>query len=379
MVWLRSVHMQVRIWHNEASSHYACMPVTSSALLQCSSQGSRSRCALFLRLPTTLQKTGMLRQQDVMTAAAVDTPADGDGHDQSSTGDCSEACCNGEHGRKPYQPKEEAIFSGFVRNGHRFLPLWYLKYNWISLCTTRKRVFCLYCQFVQANRRMTFSTKADQAFSEKGFDNYKKAIEKFSVHDKSSSHNEAMLKWHALAGPPVNEQLDSQSANAQATHRAGLLKQLEGMLFLLRQGLALRGHTEAEGNLPQLLAAWGHGCQVIRTWLKENKYMLHDIVSEIICIMGQKVLRRVIGRIKQNERNWYALIADEATDVACNTQLNLSVRYVDDEYVVHEDCVGLVCLPNGSAETIAAVIKDVLSDALFPYPCAEVRHMMVLQ
>ncbi len=42
----------------------------------------------------------------------------------------------------------------------------------------------------------------------------------------------------------------------QTTRCAGLLKQLEAMRFLLRQGMALRGGEEGEGNLPQLLSCW---------------------------------------------------------------------------------------------------------------------------
>ena len=54
------------------------------------------------------------------------------------------------------------------------------------------------------------------------------------------------------------------------------------------------------------------------------------------------------------------MIADEATHVNNREQLNLSIRYVDDDYVVHEDPIGLCSLPNTFAETVYSVLKDLL-------------------
>ena len=51
--------------------------------------------------------------------------------------------------------------------------------------------------------------------------------------------------------PPKN--VDQVNAHAQNERRCGFLKQLRAMQYLLRQGLALRGHVEKEGNLTQLL------------------------------------------------------------------------------------------------------------------------------
>ena len=57
---------------------------------------------------------------------------------------------------------------------------------------------------------------------------------------------------------------------------------------------------------------------------------------------------------------WFLIIADEATDV-CNTeQLNLSIRWISDNYEVHEDPVGLCRVPDTKAETLFKVITDLL-------------------
>ena len=85
-------------------------------------------------------------------------------------------------------------------------------------------------------------------------------------------------------------QLSSEVARVQTTRRAGFLKQLTGMRFFLRQGIALQGHSEREGNLPQLLSAWAGDCEVLRQWMKAARYMSYDIVNELKTIMGRDVL-----------------------------------------------------------------------------------------
>ena len=219
---------------------------------------------------------------------------------------------------------------------------------------------------LQKHKLFTFSKRGDAAFSVKGFNNYKKAFEKFRAHEDADSHLEARIKFRSLSNPSVKEQISNQAAKLQAARRAGLLKQLEAMRFLLRQGIALRGHSEKEGNLHQLLTAWSGDCAIITSWIEEGKYMSHEIINELITLMGHKVLRQLLACIKGNDPSWYAIIADEATDVACREQFNLTIRYVDNDYTVHEDSIGLVCLPDSKAITLHLVVKDILTRCNLP-------------
>lgn len=47
----------------------------------------------------------------------------------------------------------------------------------------------------------------------------------------------------------VSALLDEQTMMEQKHHQDQLLKQLSSLKLLLRQGLAVRGHEELEGNL----------------------------------------------------------------------------------------------------------------------------------
>ena len=80
--------------------------------------------------------------------------------------------------------------------------------------------------------------------------------------------------------------------------------------------------------------------------------MSQDIINELINIMGQEVLGRILDSVKSPNPSWFAIIADEATDLSNNEQFNISIRWVDDEYTISEEPTGLVQLPDTFANTL---------------------------
>ena len=181
-------------------------------------------------------------------------------------------------------------------------------------------------------------------FTEVGFKNWKKAIEKFRSHESSHSHREAKQKWMAKKNPTIDSQLSTQLKKSQQKRRAGFLKQVRAIRYLTRQGIALQGHTK------------------VTAWLSENRYTCHQTVNELIDLMGQSLLCSLLLNIRSNQcPPRYSIIADEATDV-CNTeQLSLCIRWVDNMYLIREETVDLFRVPNTKAETLYAVIKDLLA------------------
>lgn len=82
-----------------------------------------------------------------------------------------------------------------------------------------------------------------------------------------------------------------------------LLKRLSSLRYLLREGLALRGHNEQESNLVQLLLLLG--------LLRWEEYLSHEMVNEMVVhLMPNHVLREMLGKIR--EALYFSLIADEA-------------------------------------------------------------------
>ena len=252
------------------------------------------------------------------------------------------------------------------RNGRNFVPTWFKQYPWLTLCRTKRSAYCIYCRSASKHGLLGFSKNASTAFVEDGDTNWKKARQKFSSHESSLVHKEAKLKWSSLNQPSIIECLSSEMKLVQKSRREAFFLQISALKYILRQGLALRGHEEVEGNLNQLLIVWAKTSRVLSEWLQNKKYMSPQIINELISIMGQSLLRMILKNIQNSSPSWYSIIADEARDVANREQLNLSVRWVDDNYNVSEDPLGLFCLPNTKADTITSVIKDLLIRCALP-------------
>ena len=94
------------------------------------------------------------------------------------------------------------------------------------------------------------------------------------------------------------------------------MKQLSSLRYLMRQGLPIRGHDTFEGNLFQLLQLRSEDDTQLSSWLREKKYFSPEIINEQIELMANSVLRSILSQIYS--AGWFAIIADEATDVSVN-------------------------------------------------------------
>ena len=138
---------------------------------------------------------------------------------------------------------------------------------------------------------------------------------------------------------------------------------------MARQGLPFRGHhensTAFEGNLYQLFLLQAKDSPSLSLWLKRREYISPEIINELITICGQSLLRKILKDISGSY--YFYLIADEATDISHHEQLCIAVRWVDNNYIIHETPLGLFKLPDTFALTVFTVIKDVLVRCCLPF------------
>ena len=164
---------------------------------------------------------------------------------------CTHPCCTDQ---KPFQPVNSVVLASLANKGRNFVVNWFKQFPWLTLCLTQKRVFCFYCRDISQHELLTFSKNFSRAFISDGFINWKKAIKKFSDHESSHNHREAGMKWIAKGQLSLPECFSTELQRSQEMRRNALLQQLSCLRFLLRQGLAVRGHNhDQEGNLKQLL------------------------------------------------------------------------------------------------------------------------------
>jgi len=145
------------------------------------------------------------------------------------------------------------------------------------------------------------------------------------LHEASHAHKETTSTWPSPGNQPLLlAQSNSHLHQSQKHRRQGLFPEIEAVRYLACQGIAFRNHNECEGNLHRLLLL-----------LSEDS-------------------KECVGPA------WFSVIADEATDIASSEQMSIVIRWVSDNYDIHEDPIGLFKVPNTTAKTLFTIIKDIL-------------------
>ena len=91
-------------------------------------------------------------------------------------------------------------------------------------------------------------------FDRGGWTKWKQGTSYLTENSSSAVHNAAAIALIAHKERHNNAQkVDIKRAKERQHNRQGLNAVLDTMIFLARQGLALRGHTDNESNLQQLL------------------------------------------------------------------------------------------------------------------------------
>jgi hypothetical protein len=222
-------------------------------------------------------------------------------------------------------------------------------------------VFCHHCVVQEGKGNLKDQRSKEDAYIIKGFSSWKKAPKCFQAHQDSACHKTASA--YQLIIPQcrdVGELMDSQLTKRRATERKYLLKVIQCLRYLGRQGIALQG-SDGNDNLTQLLRLLGTNDQNILNHLDGKtgyKYIHSDVQNEILNIMATLTLQEKLKVIQ--ERRFFSIIADEGTDVSNKEQLSFCLRTVDDNLDPFEDFIGFHQLENIKSDTIVRVIKDIL-------------------
>jgi hypothetical protein len=160
-------------------------------------------------------------------------------------------------------------------------------------------VLCFHCSKYFKTGKPAQAKSIDPAFVNAGFKNWKKALERCSMHEKSDGHKLAVTTA-AYENRPDTTQLSSAVSTQQAENRTSLLKIIGAEMFLARQGLAFRGHGHHQGNLDQLLKYKAVDDQSFRSWLsaKRGVHTSWDCQNERLNLMSSSIIRRIADEIR---------------------------------------------------------------------------------
>ena len=167
-------------------------------------------------------------------------------------------------------------------------------------------------------------------------------------------------------------------ANAQLAQRRAenlhILEQIvRAVCYLAKQGLALRGNTEAEsmatggnpGNFLALLKEFAVDNKVLQDHLasprvRNASYLSPQVQNEIISIMSNDIiLPELISEVKESP--FFSILADEVS--SHNTEhLAVCLRFVDKACTLQEEFVAFVQLDHVRAADVAKALECVLQD-----------------
>ena len=75
-----------------------------------------------------------------------------------------------------------------VKQERSFNPKWFDEFNFLHYWEENDSVICHTCAVADKNNLFKIDTKEEKTFTETGFSNWKKAIEKFVAHARSTTH-----------------------------------------------------------------------------------------------------------------------------------------------------------------------------------------------
>ena len=258
---------------------------------------------------------------------------------------------------KPIEKVNEHL-TNKANKGRGYKSEWTVEFPWLQFDPVQNHVVCVNCvKYSLLSKKLPTRCNSDAFIT--GFHNWKKAIEKFRIHEHSTFHTDAIL------GTASNEQgmnllvkltAGKQQQQQNAKNAQKIL--FDALLFLARQGLPIRGKTDKKSNyvnLLNLLAAYNND---LSKFLNRRKaYISHDIQNEMLELCANSILR--IISVEARTSGPFGIIVDGCQD-GDSEQISICIRYVINDLQIHEEPIEFYSTSKSDAATLTGVIVDVL-------------------
>jgi len=224
-------------------------------------------------------------------------------------------------------------------------------------------VLCFTCAKASSLGLLHSVRCSEPCFISTGFNNWKKAVGddgRFGKHQKSTCHKTATLALQRLQpAKSVSTLLSKQVSESQKSAQKCLRLIFSSVGYLARQGLALRGHDESEGNFAQLLKCRSASVPELRTWfMQKKKYTHHTVQDEILQLYGSAILSCILADARKSQS--YAIIVDGTQDINRTEQESICIRLVAENLQPREEFMGFYTVDYTTGHMLASCIKDAL-------------------
>ncbi|XP_076959366.1 uncharacterized protein LOC143635398 [Bidens hawaiensis] len=229
---------------------------------------------------------------------------------------------------------------------------------------SKDAAFCLWCYLFPTGNR-----HGDEVFINHSFRNWKKAFENFRDHEggQNSRHNHARVQFELFKDQRHNldNVLSQQCKQDEIIYRVRLTAVVDVIRFLLKQGLAFRGHDESissnsRGNFLELVKWYCERNNEVNKAFNSklhgnNQLTLPKIQKEIVNACAAEVRKIIVNEVKDK---FFSILIDESCDCSIKEQMAVVLRYVDDGGEVIERFVGVVHVTDTCASSLKGTIDN---------------------
>ena len=270
----------------------------------------------------------------------------------------------------PCQPRHHDFpqkkISGIKR---RFRDAWFDEYpDWLEYSIEKDAVFCLPCYLFKPTHG---EQGGGDVFTSTGFSAWKKkeALETH-VGGVDSAHNQTSLNCQALMNQKqhIESIISRQLESSQHNYYTLLNASIDCIRFLLRQGLAFRGHDESNtshnrGNFIELLQFLVDHNDSVNVVAFENtsgnlQLTAPAIQKDIVNAAAVETLNAVMFDMGDA---LFSILIDEARDNSVKEQMAVVLHYVDTKGQVIERFVGVQHVRSTDARSLKIAIDELFS------------------
>ncbi|XP_028070321.1 zinc finger MYM-type protein 1-like [Camellia sinensis] len=249
-----------------------------------------------------------------------------------------------------------------------FNQAWFSEFpNWLEYSVAKDLAFYLCCYLFKPN---IGEQAGGDSFVGEGFSNWKKKKIQTHVGGPNSAHNQTSSKCQDLLNQ--NQHIETiffkQSNQARIEYRTRLNSSVDCVKFLLRQGLAFRGHDESEklsnqGNFLELLKFLADHNEDVKVVTLSNapqnlKLTSPDIQKDIVNVAAFETINVIIRDLGDA---LFSILIDEAREKSIKEQMAVVIRYVDKKGQVIERFLGIEHVANTNAPLLKQAMENLFS------------------
>ncbi|KAL4127212.1 hypothetical protein QTP88_011403 [Uroleucon formosanum] len=235
----------------------------------------------------------------------------------------------------PYRPVLSTYTkTKFGKQYRSFQSEWFKNYEWLEYSIKSNAAFCFVC-------RIFGTSSVEDIWTKIGCNNWQKFIVKIGKHQNADVHKTNLTKMVAYKtnkqSGSIMVKLSDAHRNQIAENRAYMAQIIEIVLYLGKQGVAFRGHSEKydylnQGNFKELCNVFSKCVPNFKSCydVKIN-HTSWKVQEEIIQISADYAREKIIKEITNT--GFFAIMVDEARSHK-QELLCICIRYVVDLEIV---------------------------------------------